>query len=81
MLDFVVDPPTGLEGLCLWGRGEVVQISLEEPESLYRLFLVTSSELSLCATRYTEVYMHIYDTGHTIHEQRKRRGNKPATLR
>lgn len=48
MLDFVVDPSAGLECLCLWGRGEVVQVGLKEPESLlYGLFLATSSELSL----------------------------------
>lgn len=36
MLYLVVDSATGLEGLCLGGRGEVVQVRLEEPESLRR---------------------------------------------
>lgn len=34
VLDLVVDPATGLEGLALRVSGEVVQVRLEEPECL-----------------------------------------------
>lgn len=34
VLDLVVDPATGLEGLALGVRGEVVEVRLEDPECL-----------------------------------------------
>jgi hypothetical protein len=37
MLDLVIYPPTCLERLGLWIRGEVVEIRLEEPECLFPL--------------------------------------------